>query len=64
MAGKLDAMSPLSTLSRGYAIGYNLTKNTPICSIDDVVAGDEIKMKLKDGSVFSTVKEKTKEKEA
>jgi exodeoxyribonuclease VII large subunit len=64
IAGKLDAMSPLSTLSRGYAIGYNLTKNTPICSIDDVIAGDEIKMKLKDGSVFSTVKEKTKEKEA
>ena len=64
MAGKLDAMSPLSTLSRGYAIGYNMTKNSPIGSTDDVSAGDEIKMTLKDGSVFSTVKEKTKEKEA
>ena len=58
LAGKMDAMSPLSTLSRGYSIGYNMTKDTPLQSIDDVAIGDELEFRLKDGSVLTKVFDK------
>ncbi len=63
IAGKLDAISPLSTLSRGYAIGYNVTKDVPVLSTGDVSVGDELNIRLKDGSVLATAKEVTKENE-
>lgn len=64
LAGKLDAISPLSTLARGYAIGYNLTQSTPVLSTDDVDMGDNLSIKLKDGSVMASVTEIIKENEA
>lgn len=53
LAGKLDAMSPLSTLSRGYSIGYNLTKDAPLQSVSDVCVGDELEFRIRDGSVLA-----------
>lgn len=52
-AGKLDALSPLKVLSRGYSIAY----------ADDVVAtsagafapGDTVRVRMADGSVYGTV---------
>lgn len=55
IAGKMDAMSPLSTLSRGYSIGYNLTKENPLQSINDAAVGDEVEFRLKDGSLLTKV---------
>ncbi len=55
ISGKLDAMSPLATLSRGYSINYNLTSDKSVTSILDVSKDDKVKMRLKDGSVLVNV---------
>ncbi len=54
-AGKLDALSPLQTLSRGYAIAVTESGNV-IRSAKDVKSGDEFNLKLKDGNIDCTVK--------
>ena len=52
-AAKADALSPLSTLLRGYSIAEN--ENGIIKSAYDVNVGDEISMVLKDGRVSGMV---------
>lgn len=47
----LDAVSPLSTLSRGYSITYN--NNEIVRSVDDIKPGDILVNKLIDGEVVS-----------
>lgn len=44
---KLGALSPLATLSRGYAIPE--TENGVVKSVEDVVCGENIRLRLKDG---------------
>ena len=53
LAGRLNALSPLAVLSRGYSV---LSKNE-ICikSVNDVSIGDEFKVRLFDGSFTATV---------
>ncbi len=53
LAGKLDALSPLSTLARGYAIAVH--DGGVIRSRDDVAPGDEFTLKLRDGDIDCTV---------
>ncbi|MBE6748635.1 MAG: exodeoxyribonuclease VII large subunit [Ruminococcaceae bacterium] len=53
LASKLDALSPLAVLSRGYSIVY--TDDLPIKSVNDVTKGDNIKIKVTDGEFFATV---------
>lgn len=48
-SGKLDALSPLKVLSRGYAIAYK--ENQVLKSVKDVRAGDRLSVRLQDGSV-------------
>jgi len=60
LVGKLNTLSPLSTLSRGYAIVLKLPENRPVFSIEDVEMGDSIRTRLKDGTLLSTVNEKEK----
>lgn len=48
-SGKLDALSPLKVLSRGYAIAYK--GDQVIKSVKDVRAGDRVSVRLQDGSV-------------
>lgn len=55
ISGKLDAMSPLATLSRGYSINYNLTADKSVTSICDVSKDDNLKMRLSDGSILVNV---------
>ena len=54
-AGKLDALSPLRVISRGYALveknGRTVTKTA------DLQTGDFIRIKLSDGSFSANVKE-------
>ncbi|MBO7179078.1 MAG: exodeoxyribonuclease VII large subunit [Clostridia bacterium] len=53
LSSKLDALSPLAVLSRGYSIAYN--DDLPIKSVNDVTKGDNIKIKVTDGEFFATV---------
>lgn len=52
----LDALSPLKTLSRGYSIVLK-QNGTHISSVSDVLAGEDIRIRMKDGSAFCTVNE-------
>lgn len=54
LAAKLDSMSPLKVLSRGYAMAYQEDGNI-IRSVDDVKAGDTIEIALNDGRFSATV---------
>lgn len=54
-AGKLDALSPLQTLSRGYAIPVK-SDGTVIRSAKTMKSGDEFTLKLKDGDADCVVK--------
>ncbi len=50
-AGKLDAVSPLGTLCRGYSIPLKLPEKTLVRSIDDVKKTDEIQIIVYDGKI-------------
>ena len=62
MTAKLDAMSPLKVLSRGYAMAQQ-EDGRMIRSVDDVAAGDTIRVTLENGYLKDTVNE-VKEYEA
>ncbi|WP_394221138.1 exodeoxyribonuclease VII large subunit [Alteromonas gracilis] len=49
----LQSVSPLSTLARGYSI--TLTESATVNRIDQVNIGDEIKTRVTDGEITSTV---------
>ncbi len=55
LSGKLNALSPLDVLSRGYSISYS--NESPIKSVKDVEIGDNIKIKVTDGEIFASVTE-------
>lgn len=55
---KLDALSPLKVLSRGYAITEKNGKT--LKTVDEAVIGDEINVKLSDGKLKCTVVDKEK----
>jgi len=55
--GQLNVLSPLSTLSRGYAFITKLPENTPVFSVEDVEPENDIRSRLRDGFIFSRVKE-------
>ncbi|GFO97481.1 exodeoxyribonuclease vII large subunit [groundwater metagenome] len=57
-AGKLDAVSPLGTLSRGYSIAMKLPEKTPVRSIHDVEKNDEIQILVNDGKIKCDVNDK------
>ena len=53
MRGKLDAISPLATIARGYSIA--LSNGKPIKSKSQLKAGDNIDLKMSDGTVKCSV---------
>ncbi|HUJ14135.1 MAG TPA: exodeoxyribonuclease VII large subunit [Thermoanaerobaculia bacterium] len=61
LAGTLQAVSPLSVLSRGYAIAFSRTRNRrkPILDSSGVKVGDPIEVQLKKGRLECTVDAKT-----
>ncbi len=61
IAGTLNAVSPLSVLSRGYAIAFSRVKNRkkPILDSANVNVGDQIEVQLKKGRLAATVDSKT-----
>ena len=54
LCGKLDSLSPLKVLARGYSITQN-QQNFTIRSIKDVNIGEHIKTRLTDGNIISQV---------
>ena len=55
--GKLDALSPLSVMSRGYSVAQK--DGRTVSSVSDVEAGDVITVRVSDGSIRSVVESKT-----
>jgi len=53
---RLDSLSPLSVLSRGYSISFLLPKKEVILDASKLSEGDEILTKVKKGSFISRVK--------
>ena len=54
LCGKLDSLSPLKVLARGYSITQN-QQNFTIRSIKEVNVGEQIKTRLPDGDIISQV---------
>lgn len=55
----LDALSPLKVMNRGYSVAQ--TKKGILKSVDNTFEGDEISLKLKDGTLDCTVNQINKE---
>jgi exodeoxyribonuclease VII large subunit len=57
ISGHLEAVSPLSVLSRGYAIAFSRTRNRrkPILDSSRVAIGERIEVQLKKGALACTV---------
>ncbi len=51
----LEAVSPLSTLNRGYAIVSHANKGNILRSINEIETGDSLKVRLKDGMIDCVV---------
>ena len=58
-AGKLSALSPLNTLSRGYSYTEN-SEGKSVKSIDDVYEGERIRVYTPDGRITADVKGREK----
>lgn len=54
LSGRLEALSPLSTLARGYAVAQRADGRV-VRAVDDVAAGDELRVRLPDGAIDTTV---------
>ena len=53
--GKLDALSPLTILSRGYGVIKSKEDGTIVKSIADVNIGDSLEISIKDGKLNCTI---------
>ncbi|MBQ2785586.1 MAG: exodeoxyribonuclease VII large subunit [Oscillospiraceae bacterium] len=62
LTAKLDAMSPLKVLSRGYAIAQG-EDNTTLRSTEQIKIGDNIRISFNDGKISATVTGKEKPNE-
>ena len=61
LAATLQAVSPLSVLSRGYAIAFSRTRRgrKPVLDSQQVAVGDPVEVQLKKGALQCTVDAKT-----
>lgn len=60
LSARLGAVSPLSTLARGYAIVQNDHRGT-VCSVSSLDIGDKIEIRLGDGEIGAVVTDIRKE---
>lgn len=56
-SGKVNALSPLATIARGYSVAFD-DNNKIVRSVNDVKQGDRLIVKLNDGNVITTVDNK------
>jgi len=57
LSGKLDVLSPLKVLKRGYSITYRLPQNEVVISSRQLKVGDDLRVKFKTGETICSVKE-------
>lgn len=57
LAGRLDALSPLSVLGRGYAVCWNADRDSIIRSAQEVTPGDHVQVTLAEGELTCRVEE-------
>jgi exodeoxyribonuclease VII large subunit len=55
IAGKLESLSPLNVLKRGYTITTRLEDNKSLREAEGLNKGDKIKTNFSKGSVISTI---------
>jgi exodeoxyribonuclease VII large subunit len=55
LAARLDSLSPLAVLGRGYAICWDLERGVLLRRASDVAAGDRIRVRLGEGRVEAAV---------
>jgi exodeoxyribonuclease VII large subunit len=58
-SGRLESLSPLSVLSRGYALVSRPPAGTPVTRVSQLVVGEDIDLQLADGSALCKVRSKT-----
>lgn len=58
LSGRLDALSPLRVLARGYAVAYN-ENGSVVTDANFVQAGSKVNVRLHKGELICIVKEKT-----
>ena len=61
-AARLEDLSPLAILARGYSASFTDDGQTVVKSIGQVVAGDRIRVRVSDGRIVATVNETIEEK--
>lgn len=54
LGGKLDALSPLKVMERGYSAAFDASENV-LTSVKQVSPGDKMKTRLADGRVYSRI---------
>jgi exodeoxyribonuclease VII large subunit len=54
---KLESLSPLGVLARGYSVCWNEKRTTILRSANEVAVGDNVKVKLHEGELSCQVKE-------
>ncbi|MGC3971231.1 MAG: exodeoxyribonuclease VII large subunit [Pirellulales bacterium] len=60
-AGKLESLSPLGVLVRGYSVTQCAADDAVVTSAAEVRPGDVLRTRLAQGEVLSTVRESTAE---
>ncbi|NMX22275.1 exodeoxyribonuclease VII large subunit [ANME-1 cluster archaeon GoMg4] len=63
LTGKLDALSPLAILERGYSICSKLPEGKIVRSVEEISIGDALKVLFTDGEAISEVKDKSAKKQ-
>jgi exodeoxyribonuclease VII large subunit len=58
-AGRLDTLSPLAVLARGYAVCWNADRTRVLRSADDVARGDDVRVTLAKGELTCEVRDKS-----
>ena len=56
LAGRLDSLSPLAVLGRGYAVCWDATRTQVIRAASDVGAGDTVRVTLAEGELTCDVR--------
>jgi len=56
-AARLDVLSPMATISRGYAVITRVEDGRAVRTVGDVAHGGRIRARVKDGSILGTIDE-------
>ena len=63
-AQRLEALSPLAVLARGYAVAYREGSRAPLLSASSVAIGEKIRVRLHEGELNAVVRERGLSSEA